>query len=278
MIDTRGYTEVSYELSRRLTLKYSSSFGLASRLFARSTRIHIYAIYGMVRIADEIVDTYDGHDKAELLESFERDVNAALLRGYSPNPIIQAFTATALHHDIGPDLIDPFFTSMKMDLTKTAFNNDEYATYIYGSAEVIGLMCLKIFCTGDTAAYEALVKGARTLGSAYQKVNFLRDFEADYQQRGRMYFPGVTYASWDERAKQHIVDDIEHEFTTARRSIAKLPRTARASVYLSYLYYRSLLNRLERMSSKQMLENRAHVPTLLKLGYLLYAPIGARRR
>ena len=253
------YTRVAYGLSRQLTNTYSSSFGLASKLYARNLRPHVYAIYGMVRVADEIVDTYDGSDRSEQLTSFRDEVIASLTTNYSPNPIVHAFATTAREFSIDASLIDPFFDSMAMDLKSTVFTQAEYETYIYGSAEVVGLMCLKVFCGNDVDRYDALAPGARLLGSAYQKVNFLRDIAADYESRGRVYFPDVTYERFDDRSKQAIIDDISREFTDARASISQLPVSARRAVLTSYRYYHALLTKLTRMSASQIKHNRAHV-------------------
>ena len=273
-----SYTDVSYDLAEILTQRYSSSFGLATRFFSRDVRKHIYAIYGMVRVADEIVDTYKGADKSELLDSFQQAVHAGLVHGYSTNPIIQAFSAAAREFEIGVELIDPFFTSMRMDVSKTQFTQKEYDDYIYGSAEVIGLMCLRVFTHHDHAKYDALSAGARKLGSAYQKVNFLRDFASDYYDRGRIYFPDATITKWGDDKKLAITQELNREFDEARDAIVLLPQTARTAVYLSFLYYRALLRRLEAMSASQVLTERAHVSTLLKLSLIVAAPLRGRLR
>ena len=174
------YTKTSYKLAETLTKRYSTSFSMSSQLFDESIRRHIYAIYGMVRIADEVVDTFRGDDASRRLEEFLVEVNKSLEDDYSLNPILHAFGHTAQMFSIGPDLIEPFFNSMQVDLTKKAFSKDEYEAYIYGSAEVVGLMCLKVFVNGDDAKYDALKQGAMKLGAAYQKVNFLRDIASDY--------------------------------------------------------------------------------------------------
>ena len=273
-----SYTDVSYDLAKLLTLRYSSSFGLATRFFSPALRQHIYAIYGMVRVADEIVDTYRGHNKSELLNSFEREVRECIELGYSANPIINAYGMTARTFDIGTELTNAFFDSMRTDLTRTQFTQKQYEDYIYGSAEVIGLMCLKVFCQGDQAQYNALCSGARKLGSAYQKVNFLRDFGADYNDRGRIYFPGVTMNNWNDLKKEEIAVDIYHEFEASRDAIARLPRSARTAVYISYLYYRALLKRLRAMSARQVLIERARVPFLIKVALIMIAPLARQVR
>lgn len=270
------YAGVSYDAAKSLTMRYSSSFGLASRLFSPTIRPHIYAIYGMVRLADEIVDTYGGDDRATTLKRFHKDVLASAAGGFAANPILHAFGITARRFDITRDLIDPFFDSMSMDLTQTRYTRKQYESYIYGSAEVIGLMCLKVFCGGNVERYDTLAPGARLLGSAYQKVNFLRDFASDYNDRGRIYFPGVTIGSWNDATKNQIVTEIAAEFVQAKTAIKTLPATARTSVYLSFLYYRALLRRLESMSAQQILQERASIPRIAKLSYLVAAPIGVR--
>jgi phytoene synthase len=268
------YTSVSYDLSRRLTLCYSTSFGLACRLYSRAIRPHIYAIYGMVRLADEIVDTYQGDDRAELLQAFNDDVTAAVNGGYSSNPIIHAFAETARLFKINSELIDPFFASMYMDLGKTDFTDTEYKAYIYGSAEVIGLMCLRIFCDDKQTVYDLLAPGAQLLGSSYQKINFLRDFAADYHQRGRVYFPGLSFETFDDTTKAAIVADIAAELHRAKPSIDRLPRSSRRAVRVSVRYYRALLDQLQTMSAQQIKDNRAHVSMAYKVAIFTLAAAG----
>lgn len=267
------YTDVSYELSRRLTLRYSSSFGLSSRLFDRTIRSNIYAIYGLVRIADEIVDTYAGDDRQQLLDNLEAEVLTTIARSYSTNPIVHAFSKTASHYGIDETLIRPFFASMRMDIVPEAYTQANYQTYIYGSAEVIGLMCLRVFCAGDTARYDSLAPGARALGAAYQKVNFLRDIAADHNELGRMYFPGVTYAQMSELDKRAIAVDIMADFTAAQPSLAQLPRNSKAAVMLSVMYYRQLLTHLERASVDTIKANRLRISTPRKVWLLLIAVV-----
>ena len=210
------YSKVSSLLAQLLTRKYSSSFSSASRLFPKQVQIHIYNIYGLVRVADEIVDTYDGNGKRALLDNLEQEVYDAIERGFSANPIVQAFSETAKSNAITKELIAPFFESMRMDISQKSFNKQEYETYIYGSAEVIGLMCLKVFCEHSGGTYKTLKPGAQRLGAAYQKVNFLRDMAADYMELGRVYFPNVTYENFNEHEKLAIINDIHTDF---RRSI-----------------------------------------------------------
>lgn len=253
------YTSTSYELSRALTLRYSTSFGKSSELFSADIRPHIFAIYGLVRIADEIVDTYQGKNAEELLAALEEDTYATLDAGYSTNPIIHAFAQTAVNYGITRQLIAPFFESMRMDLTKKSFNKDEYARYIYGSAEVIGLMCLRVFVDGDTSRYDTLKQAAQALGVAYQKVNFLRDIASDQTERGRMYFPNMTFDALDEQAKTAIVGDIKEDFERAYPAVNELPLGARRAVGTSYLYYNELLRQLEKAPIQEIKTRRVRV-------------------
>lgn len=270
------YNAVSRELSRHLTLRYSSSFGLSSRLFSRAIRSDIYAVYGLVRIADEIVDTYTGSDKQQLLDDLETETTAAIARGYSTNPIVHAFSQTAGRYGIDKALIEPFFASMRMDIHPETYTQADYQTYIYGSAEVIGLMCLRVFCAGDTARYETLTPGACALGAAYQKVNFLRDIAADHHELGRMYFPDVQYDTFSDEDKHAISADIGADFAAAQSSLAQLPRSSKAAVMLSVMYYRRLLRRLERTSVDDIKTSRLRIGTPRKLWLLLITVVRYR--
>lgn len=267
------YRTTSYELAEQLTKRYSTSFTTSSRLFDRSIRPHIYAIYGMVRVADEIVDSYKQKDAHSQLMNFKKEVYAAISNGYSTNPIIQAFSLTARHYGISDDLIEPFFESMAMDLHLQDFTEEHYASYIYGSAEVVGLMCLRVFVFGDDAQYSKLSDGARALGSAYQKVNFLRDIKADYEELGRMYFPNYEYETFDEAAKKTIVKDIEADFTLANATITRLPNSSKKAVRASSLYYQALLNKLESASIEDLKTQRLRVPNSKKLLLLAQAAL-----
>lgn len=262
------YTRVSYAHSRQLTLSYSTSFGVSSRLFPKDIQPHIYAIYGLVRIADEIVDTYRGDDAGVLLDALENTTIHAIETGYDVNPIVHAFAVTARKFAITEELIAPFFTSMRMDLPAYTYRDDEYETYIHGSAEVVGLMCLRIFCRNNTAQYEALKPGAMALGSAYQKVNFLRDLAADYKDLGRLYFPGVAFDSFDNETRDAIIKDIRYDFSVAQPAIARLPRSCRSAVAMSYVYYTELLKRLEASPASYIKEHRIRVSSRRKLQLL----------
>ncbi len=268
------YNDVGYELSERLTLRYSTSFGMSSRLFAATIRRDIYAIYGLVRVADEIVDTYRGDDKGMLLDDLENETYQALARGYSTNPIVQAFILTANRYGIAKDLIEPFFASMRMDVTPANYDASQYETYIYGSAEVVGLMCLKVFVNGNGALYDTQAPAARALGAAYQKVNFLRDFAVDVQELGRTYFPGVTYDTFDETTKATIIADIQRDFAVAERGIADLPMSARKAVRLSYRYYRALLTLLEITPVAEIKQRRIRIAGWRKLLLFIAVKVG----
>lgn len=269
------YTDVSYELARVLTGRYSTSFSLSSRLFGPEVRPHIYAIYGLVRIADEIVDTYKGADAGAQLERLETETYEAISSGYSVNPIVHAFAAVARQFGISRELIAPFFASMRSDLTEQKFDQHAYDAYIYGSAEVIGLMCLRIFVQGDDRSYDELKKGARSLGAAYQKINFLRDFKTDYEQLGRVYFPEVTFENFDDAAKNAITSDIERDLRQARASLKQLPPSSRRAVTLSIYYYQRLLDRLTRTPAQTIRTTRLRLPNAYKLWLYAAIKIGA---
>ncbi len=258
------YDRTAAAMTRILTRNYSTSFSTASSLFPKSMQPDIYNIYGLVRIADEVVDTYSGTDRAKILDDLERETYDALKRGFSVNPIVQAFVTTAKRHAIGADLIKPFFASMRMDIQPRTYDEQMYETYIYGSAEVVGLMCLRVFCSGNSAEYNNLAVGARRLGAAYQKVNFLRDVAADHKELGRFYFPGKTFDDFDEAFKMNIIKDIEDDFAAALPYIRGLPRTARPAVTASYRYYKALLIRLKRTPAATLKNQRVRVPNHYK--------------
>lgn len=268
------YTRAAMQLSARFTHLYSTSFSSATKLFDASIRPHIYAIYGLVRIADEIVDTYKGGDQAALLVDLETETYAALQRGYSSNPLVHAFAITARQCGIDKELIGPFFASMRMDLEPRTYDQQAYDEYIYGSAEVIGLMCLKVFVGGNTAQYGHLSSGARRLGAAYQKVNFLRDVAADHHDLGRFYFPGTSFDSLDAAAKLAIITDIRNDFAAAKPYVHQLPVSARKAVQLSYRYYDALLVTLAATPVDTIKQRRISVPRAKKLQLLLATRAG----
>lgn len=263
------YSRVAYAHAKQLTLAYSTSFGISTRFFTSDIKPHIYAIYGLVRIADEIVDTYKGNDALELLDELESVTFRSIKSGYSTNPIVHAFALTAAKYKIDRILVNPFFESMRMDLVPQNYTDRDYAKYIHGSAEVVGLMCLKVFCGGDESVYKKLEKGAAALGSAYQKVNFLRDLSADYKELGRLYFPGKNFEEFNESDKQEIIEDIRSDFSTALPALLKLPRSCKKATMMSYVYYMELLKKLESTPASTIKEVRVRVSNQEKLLLLL---------
>ncbi len=257
------YNKSAQLSARDVTTTFSSSFSLASRFFDAPTRQHIYNIYGLVRIADEIVDTYQGEDMISLLDDLEAEVYATLKRNFSSNVIIHAFALTANENGINRELIVPFFQSMRTDITKKTYTEKQYKTYIYGSAEVIGLMCLKVFV--DAAEYEKLKTGAAALGAAFQKVNFLRDMRDDYLQRGRYYFPIASYETFDEATKQTIIQDIKQDIAVAKEALPHLPSRAKRAVSIALAYYNQLLLELANMSAEDIKSRRMSVATHKKI-------------
>lgn len=268
------YNDVSYEIAEKLTKRYSTSFSLSSSLFDQTIRQHIYAIYGMVRIADEIVDSYRQVDANDQLDDLYHQVIKAYEIGYSTNPIIHAYALTARAYGIDDNLVKPFFDSMKTDIDTRKFDDEGFRKYIYGSAEVVGLMCLKVFVGGDRKKYQALEKGAKALGSAYQKVNFLRDIKKDYEELGRVYFPAVNYETFSERQKNNIVADIEKDFVQADKAIKLLPVSAQKAVRASYYYYSGLLDMLRQATVSDIKTARIRIPNNKKLALLLRAKAG----
>lgn len=270
------YKEVCRECASLITRRYSTSFSMGIRVFDKELRAPIYGIYGFVRFADEIVDTFHSKDKATLLERFRQDTYLALEEGISLNPVLQAFQEVANEYGIGRDLIDPFLDSMAMDLDVSRYHDDLYKEYIYGSAEVVGLMCLKVFVKGDTAEYERLKPMACALGSAFQKINFLRDIKSDYEERGRVYFPGVDYNKFDQSAKQDIEADIKADFDYAYEGIKQLPTSARLGVYLAYVYYTKLFQKIKNSPAQQVAEKRIRVNDGRKVYLLATSAVRAR--
>lgn len=262
------YTRTAGQMSQVLTNNYSTSFGLATRLFGAEIRPHIYNVYGLVRLADEIVDTYTGSDAGQLLDDLQAETHAAIPRGYSTNTVVHAFAVTAKKFGIDASLIDPFFESMRIDLHPKNYKSDDYERYIYGSAQVVGLMCLKVFCQGDAAQYEKLEPGAKALGGAFQKVNFLRDIADDYQRLGRYYFPVGSFKDFDEETKMYIVLDIDRDFALAHAAIVRLPATARPAVMAAYKYYLRLHNKLRETPADVIKKQRIRVSNPHKLAVL----------
>jgi len=253
------FDELSYDVSKRTTKKYSTSFSLGILALSPAIRPAIYAIYGYVRLADEIVDSFHDYDKEKLLNKLKVETQNALEEKISLNPILNAFQETVHKYNIQTTLIDQFLHSMEMDLQKIGYNSDLYQEYIYGSAEVVGLMCLQVFTKGKNEQYEELKPFAMKLGSAFQKVNFLRDLKDDYQILGRTYFPNVNMNLFNNTIKGQIEKEIDDEFKEALIGIKKLPRSSMFGVYLAYKYYLSLLKQIKRSSSQKILENRIRI-------------------
>ncbi|MDB5203142.1 MAG: phytoene/squalene synthase family protein [Ferruginibacter sp.] len=258
------FHDVSRECSRITTEKYSTSFSSAIKLLHKDLRAPIYNIYGFVRFADEIVDTFHQHDKAVLLEEFKQQTAEALERKLSLNPILHSFQLTVHEYGIDRRLIEAFFKSMEMDLDKTQYDPEGYREYIYGSAEVVGLMCLYIFCEADKTMYAKLKPAAQALGAAFQKVNFLRDVKADYEQLNRTYFPGVDFGNFTQTMKDKIEADVENDFNEAYRGVLELPLKARFGVYVAYKYYLSLFRKIKKSQPAMLLENRIRIPNYSK--------------
>ena len=258
------FHNVSEKCSRLTTEEYSTSFASAIRLLHHDMRKPIYNIYGFVRFADEIVDTFHEHDKAQLLDQFKTETYAAIRRGLSLNPILHSFQSTVKQYGIDPDLIEAFFRSMEMDLRKNFYNQDEYSEYIYGSAEVVGLMCLYVFCEGNKETFTKLKPAAQSLGAAFQKVNFLRDVKSDYNDLNRMYFPGIDFKNFTPSMKSRIETDIANDFKHAYDGIVQLPWKARFGVYVAYKYYLSLFLRIKRIQASKIMRERIRIPNYLK--------------
>ena len=267
------FHEVSQDCSRITTEKYSTSFSSAIRLLHKDLRTPICNIYGFVRFADEIVDTFHGYDKAMLFEEFKKETYDAIERGISLNPILHSFQMTVNQYKIDHALIDAFLYSMELDLGKHTYDRAGYETYIYGSAEVVGLMCLYIFCEGNQAQYDALKPAAKSLGSAFQKVNFLRDVKADFEGLDRMYFPDCDFANFTQADKLAIEQDIQKDFDEAYAGILNLPIKARFGVYVAYKYYLSLFKKIQRLEPAHILESRVRIPDYGKAFILAKAGI-----
>ena len=263
------FDEVSYQCSKVVTERYSTSFALATKMLHSSIRGHIYNIYGFVRFADEIVDTFHDYDKVVLFDKFEQELEAALIDKISLNPILNSFQHTYHTYNIPKHLVDSFMKSMRMDLVKNVYLTDaEYKEYIYGSADVVGLMCLKVFVKGDIEKYEGLKESAMALGSAFQKVNFLRDVKADFEELNRSYFPNTNLMELDENSKKRIVEEIKADFKLGYKGIIALPTEAKFGVYTAFKYYYKLLKKLQSTPSLEIKNARIRVPNYQKFGLL----------
>ncbi|QXP72789.1 phytoene/squalene synthase family protein [Tenacibaculum sp. HL-MS23] len=264
------FDEVSYSCSKLVTQKYSTSFSLATKMLSPKIRGAIYNIYGFVRFADEIVDSFHEYNKEDLLARFENEYYAAKKEGISLNPILNSFVYTVNTYGISDDMVQAFLKSMKADLFKTEYKTqEEYDAYIYGSADVVGLMCLKVFVNGDDQKYDELKAAAMRLGSAFQKVNFLRDLKDDFELLNRSYFPNVDLKKLDETSKEIIIKDIEADFEYAlTNGILKLPVDAKFGVYMAYRYYKKLLNKLKATPSAKIMDTRIRISNPMKINLL----------
>lgn len=263
------FDTVSRECSKIVTTSYSTSFSMATKMLSESIRQDIYNIYGFVRFADEIVDTFHDYDKKALFNKFSEDLEDALAMKISLNPILNSFQETYHKYNIEKHMVDAFMKSMHQDLYKQDYLTDEeYKAYIYGSADVVGLMCLKVFVKGDNEKYEELKDSAMRLGSAFQKVNFLRDLKADFEDLSRTYFPNTDLNHLDEASKQEIITDIEADFEEGLSGIKKLPLEARFGVFMAYRYYSKLLDKLKKTPALEIKAARIRVPDYKKVELL----------
>ena len=263
------FDNVSVQCSKLTTRTYSTSFSLAIYFLKNRLRNPIYSIYGFVRFADEIVDSFEGYNKKLLLEKFKIETYEAIENRISLNPILNSFQQVVHQYNIGPDLIEIFLKSMEMDLEKTNYSNEKYKQYILGSAEAVGLMCLHVFTEGNKITYEELKPSAMNLGAAFQKVNFLRDMKADYQILGRSYFPNIDIETFSSSAKKEIENEIENDFKNALTGIRKLPPSSKGGVYLAYVYYNSLFKKIKRLPAQRILKERIRISNGEKFGLML---------
>lgn len=263
------YKEVSHHCSVITTELYSTSFSSAIKLLHKELRAPIFHIYGFVRFADEIVDTFHEYDKETLLIEFKKETYQALDRKISLNPILQSFQSVVNQYNIDRELIVAFFRSMEFDLSKATYDKKGYAEYIYGSAEVVGLMCLYVFCNGDTQLYNELKLYAQSLGAAFQKINFLRDIKADAEQLNRVYFPDVDFNHFTPEMKATIEADIALDFAHAHQGILLLPSSSKLGVYTAYRYYLSLFDKIKTASPQELLTMRIRIPNFQKWLILL---------
>lgn len=270
------YDELSHQVSVSITKKYSTSFSFGIKALHPKIRQAVYAIYGYVRLADEIVDSFHDYNREELLNRFVNDTEMALEEKFSLNPILNSFQETVHKYNIDKELIDLFLRSMRMDLSKIEYNSDLYKEYILGSAEVVGLMCLQVFVEGDKKTYNELKPYAMKLGSAFQKINFLRDLKDDYHILGRTYFPNVDLLNFTDPIKSDIEKDIELEFKESLIGIKKLPITSRFGVYLAYKYYYSLFKKIKGLKANHLLEKRIRIPDSRKISIMMGCYVNSR--
>lgn len=265
------FDTLSHEMSMMTTKRYSTSFSLGISFLHKDLHQAIYAVYGFVRFADEIVDSFHGFDKEALLIDFKKQTYQAIDQGISLNPILNSFQWAVNEYRIPLDLIETFLQSMEMDLEKHAYDQNKYEQYILGSAEVVGLMCLKIFVRGEEDKYNELKDSAMKLGSAFQKINFLRDLKADYHELGRTYFPGIDLNEFNETVKKEIEKDIEIDFQAGYEGIKKLPKDARFGVYMAYIYYYKLFKKIKGTSPEIILNERVRIPNNKKYRLFVFS-------
>ena len=263
------YQRVSSDIAKCITRQYSTSFSLGIYMLHRSMHRAIYGIYGFVRVADEIVDTFHQYDQKKLLDDFEHETFAAISAGISVNPVLQAFQYTVNRYNIERDLIETFLASMRMDLDQNLYDRSSFDQYILGSAEVVGLMCLRVFLDGNEEQYQALKPSAMKLGAAFQKVNFLRDLAADYNQLGRTYFPNVNLSHFSQHEKQQIELEIQDDFDEALVGIKQLPKKAKFGVYTAYIYYLHLFKKIRKSSTEDIMSRRVRISNKRKLFLLI---------
>ena len=265
----KEYNDTCLEISKIITERYSTSFTRGIKTLNKRFHLPIFAVYGFVRLADEIVDTFHDFDKRNLFNRFKAETYLALDEKVSTNTVLHAFQLIVHQYKIERDLIDAFLYSMEMDLDERTYDESFYNKYIYGSAEVVGLMCLHVFVEGDLALYKQLVKPARKLGAAFQKVNFLRDLKSDYVERGRVYFPGVDFDNFNAEAKLLIEEDIDKDFRAAYPGMMQLPKDVQPGVYTAFIYYRELLKKIQKVPASEVKNIRIRVPDNEKLLLLL---------
>jgi 15-cis-phytoene synthase len=254
------FDDLSHHISKVTTQTYSTSFSLGIKFLDKELRQPIYDIYGFVRFADEIVDSFHGFDKEKLMADFRRQTFESIEQGVSLNPVLNSFQATVNRFNIPLELIDTFLRSMEMDLDFDKYSQEDYETYILGSAEVVGLMCLKIFVYGNEEEYKRLTPNAMKLGSAFQKINFLRDLKDDYHVLGRTYFPGIDLSRFNDEVKRAIEEDIERDFHEGYLGILELPKNSRFGVYMAYVYYYKLFMKIKACAANQILNERVRIP------------------
>jgi phytoene synthase len=259
------FDNVCIQTSKMVTNSYSTSFSLGIKFLNKEIQNPIYSIYGFVRFADEIVDTFHDFNKRELLEEFKIETFQSIERGISLNPILNSFQCVVNHYNIDLKLIETFLKSMEMDLDKKAYDTEGYKQYILGSAEVVGLMCLRVFVKGNQTMYDNLTPYAMSLGSAFQKINFLRDLHADYLGMGRVYFPNLQLTKLDTETKLTLEKDIELDFKKGLEGIKLLPKNSRFGVYVAYIYYVKLFNKIKSLHPERIMEERIRIPNSQKM-------------